>query len=424
MSISLHKILSLLPSQGKMVFLGECLDENISLYKQRGLQTQFLDFKEFLYFADNSISVEVFSIQMTEQENSLENLDILIQKIFQSGLPGGLLMGKVQGSPEYCKEFFLSLESYSKKREGRLNYFYRESEDNLSFFLARFPSKSKKSIPLSINQALIWGELILEKLEDKRLESELLLEYTLKTDKTSLFCHRERLLSKDEESKFLDALKKREERYPLSYITEHRGFMGLDFFVSPSVLIPRPETELLVEYLMENFPEKSFHGLDICTGSGCIPLSILHHMPLATFSGSDISPEACEVAAKNAAQLGLQSRFHLFQGDLFAPFPKPSHFDFITSNPPYISQESYSQLMPEVKFEPSLALIAGDGLDFYRRILDESHHYLAPGGFLLMEMGQGQRVSIEKCAPQHWTTQDVIVDYGGIDRIIVFRYSP
>lgn len=424
MSISLHKTLSLLPSQGKMVFLGEHPDENILLYKQRGLQTQLLDFKEFLSPAHNYTSVEVFSIRIVEQESSLENLDILIQKIFLSALPGGLFMGKVQGSLEYCKIFFTSLESYLKKPEGHPNFFYRESGDNFSFFLARFPNKSKKSIALSINQALIWGELILDKLEDKRLESELLLEYALKTDKTFLFCHQEQLLTKDEESKFLDALKKRETRYPLSYITEHRGFMGLDFFVSPSVLIPRPETELLVEFLMENFPEKPFHGLDICTGSGCIPLSTLHHMPLATFSGSDISPEACEVAAKNAVQLGLQSRFHLFQGDLFAPFPKPSHFDFITSNPPYISQESYSQLMPEVKFEPSLALIAGDGLDFYRRILEDSHHYLVPGGFLLMEMGQGQRASIEKCAPQHWTTQDIIVDYGGIDRIIVFRYSP
>ena len=214
---------------------------------------------------------------------------------------------------------------------------------------------------------------------------------------------------------------------PIQYIMGTTKFCGINFLVDERVLIPRPETEMLVEVAEEFFYERrktkdERRILDLCTGSGCIAISLTKRLPDCKIVASDISDEALEVARWNADSKDGAGRIKFIKSDLFEYID--GKFDIIVSNPPYIARYEFYTLQKEVLEEPRIALDGGeDGLDFYARILRDAPYYLNDGGYLVMEMGYGQRRSIEKMINRTVGLQVVEVrkDYNGIDRVIIAR---
>lgn len=259
-------------------------------------------------------------------------------------------------------------------------------------------------------------------VENPRLDAEVLLSHVLQKDRLYLYVHFDQPLEERELAVFREAVKKRAARLPVAYITGSKEFMGLDFQVTPAVLIPRPDTEILVETalkLLEN--KESPEILDIGTGSGAICISMLVNLPTAHGTTVDISSEALVVAKSNADKHQVAQRLTFCQGDLFAPVAGQK-FQAILSNPPYIPEADILELTPEVRQEPNLALDGGkDGLDFYRRIVEESKHYLLAGGFVAMEVGIDQAELVAALAEKtgFFKVSAIVKDYGGIERVVV-----
>ena len=277
----------------------------------------------------------------------------------------------------------------------------------------------------------IEGTQILSFLADGKLDARLLLEAACGTDVQTLLAHPERRVSQEEEALYRSFLERRRKREPLAYILGHQEFMGLDFSVSPSVLIPNQDTETLAEEALRGL-KAGDRILDLCTGSGCILLSLLHYCPGASGTGTDLSAAALSVARENGLRLGMAERASWMRGDLFEALnnteaealgePDPAGpFDLIVSNPPYIRTEVIKTLEPEVKSaEPYMALDGGkDGLDFYRRIAREAPAYLKKGGRLLLEIGfdQGQAVP-DLLSGRGFTDVRVIKDYADNARVV------
>ena len=277
----------------------------------------------------------------------------------------------------------------------------------------------------------IEGTQILSFLADGKLDARLLLEAACGTDVQTLLAHPERRVSQEEEALYRSFLERRRKREPLAYILGHQEFMGLDFSVSPSVLIPNQDTETLAEEALRGL-KAGDRILDLCTGSGCILLSLLHYCPGASGTGTDLSAAALSVARENGLRLGMAERASWMRGDLFEALnnteaealgePDPAGpFDLIVSNPPYIRTEVIKTLEPEVKSaEPYMALDGGkDGLDFYRRIAREAPAYLKRGGWLLLEIGfdQGQEVP-DLLSGRGFTDVRVIKDYADNARVV------
>ena len=277
----------------------------------------------------------------------------------------------------------------------------------------------------------IEGTQILSFLADGKLDARLLLEAACGTDVQTLLAHPERRVSQEEEALYRSFLERRRKREPLAYILGHQEFMGLDFSVSPSVLIPNQDTETLAEEALRGL-KAGDRILDLCTGSGCILLSLLHYCPGASGTGTDLSAAALSVARENGLRLGMAERASWMRGDLFEALnnteaealgePDPAGpFDLIVSNPPYIRTEVIKTLEPEVKSaEPYMALDGGkDGLDFYRRIAREAPAYLKRGGRLLLEIGfdQGQAVP-NLLSGRGFTDVRVIKDYADNARVV------
>jgi release factor glutamine methyltransferase len=223
---------------------------------------------------------------------------------------------------------------------------------------------------------------------------------------------------------FHEALDSYSRGIPVQYITGETEFMGLDFQVNPSVLIPRQETEILVErvlQLMEREKMASSRILDLGTGSGIIAVSLTKLNPLCKIVASDISEEALEVAASNAALNGVRSKISFILSDLFNMLGSGEKFDLIISNPPYIPSDNYDALPLEVRSEPKVALDGGiEGLEFYRKIIPESAKRLKKNGYLVLEMGFGQAGQIRKMSDEAgcFGEYDIVKDYGGIDRVL------
>lgn len=276
---------------------------------------------------------------------------------------------------------------------------------------------------LTLRAAFGWGKLLLRHIEEHDVELELaeICTYLLGMERVAQQLHLTRVLTPDEERQFLALVQKLRERVPLAYVTGRQGFMSLDFHVTPDVLIPRPETEFLVEAVLELCNHRPCQGLDIGTGSGCIAISILHYLPQARFIACDISAKALAVASDNARKHGVAERISFVESDLLAAFPLSAAFDVIVSNPPYISVDEYPTLMPEVHAEPKTAFLAGDGLLFYRRIFKEVPPHLKSEGFLLLEMGYRQFPAIFSLIPPNLEFMRVIKDYAGIERVLVLR---
>lgn len=231
-----------------------------------------------------------------------------------------------------------------------------------------------------------------------------------------------------EEIDALEALvAKREARVPLQYLLGTQEFCGLEFEVNPSVLIPRPETELLVRELLSRIRATERPVLfDICTGSGCLAVSLAHRVRGGRVYASDVSPEALLTAGRNAERHRVASSITWLAGDLLKPFSAldlTGSVDAILSNPPYIAEVDWPALQPEVRlYEPRLALVAGvRGTEYHERLLIDSMPYLKPGGLLLLEIGKGQSMSVsEKArAMDGYRSVDVVRDDAGIDRLVV-----
>ena len=259
-------------------------------------------------------------------------------------------------------------------------------------------------------------------VENPRLDAEVLLSHILERDRLYLYVHFDQPLEERELAAFREAVKKRAARLPVAYIIGTKEFMGLDFQVSPAVLIPRPDTEILVEAALKRLVAvDSPQILDIGTGSGAICISMLVKMQSARGVAVDISPAALSVASCNADRHQVADRLTFCLGDLFAPV-QGQVFNAILSNPPYIPEDDIAGLTPEVRQEPNQALVGGkDGLDFYRRIIHDGRNYLATGGFIAMEVGIGQAPQVAAMAEEtgFFKVSQIVKDYGGIERVIV-----
>ncbi|MCI9221019.1 MAG: peptide chain release factor N(5)-glutamine methyltransferase [Lachnospiraceae bacterium] len=278
-----------------------------------------------------------------------------------------------------------------------------------------------------------WGKHRLESagIPEAQLDARLLLEYVCGTGRNDLLVHGDRMLEVREQERYRELIAGREKRIPLQQLTGVQEFMGLEFSVNEQVLIPRQDTEILVEEALRNLHD-GMRILDLCTGSGCILISLLHYSNDCEGVGTDISGEALETAKRNAEKL-LERRVYcqwddvvcrpgsisFIQSDLFERVQ--GKFDMIVSNPPYIPGEVICTLMPEVReHEPVFALDGGgDGLFFYRRITQESREYLVGGGMLFLEIGYDQAGDVRELMEKAGFLEiNVVKDYAGLDRVV------
>ncbi|NOZ21310.1 MAG: peptide chain release factor N(5)-glutamine methyltransferase [Planctomycetes bacterium] len=265
-------------------------------------------------------------------------------------------------------------------------------------------------------------------VENARLEAEVLLAHVLNCDRVFLYTHFDRPLVPTEVDEYRDLIRRRAERIPTKYLTGRCEFFSLDLEVDPSVLIPRPETEFLVNAAIEAVagnPEPIL--VDLGTGSGNIAIVLAKTIPDAGIYASDISEDALEVARRNAERHEVADRITFLCGDLFAPFDNVPLVDVIVSNPPYVADGEHDGLQPEIRlYEPDIALRAGeDGLAFFRRIACEGRSHLKAGGLMILEIGQGQGDAVEGILNENAIeVRKVIPDYSKIERVVVATYQP
>lgn len=257
-------------------------------------------------------------------------------------------------------------------------------------------------------------------IAEAALDARLLLEYVCGTNRNDLLVHGSRIVSEEECTKYEGLTAKRAERIPLQHLTGTQEFMGLNFLVNENVLIPRQDTEILVEEVMRQMQD-DMRILDMCTGSGCILLSLLHYSNRCVGIGADLSEAALKVAGENAKQLGIEAQF--LHSDLFEKVE--GKFDIIVSNPPYIRTDVIEGLMEEVRdHEPFMALDGKeDGLYFYRKIIAESKDYLVRGGWLFFEIGYDQGEDVKSCMEDAGFHEvEVVQDFAGLDRVVFGTY--
>lgn len=259
-----------------------------------------------------------------------------------------------------------------------------------------------------------------------RRDAELLLQHRLGLTRAALLANPTRRLASDELEDYQNLITRRRLHEPVQYITGVQEFYGLNLRVTPAVLIPRPETEHLVEAVLERLPHDRLVTIaDIGTGSGAIALTLAAHLPQAAITAIDLSPMALDVARANAEALELSSRVRFLDSDLLASLsPSETHagFDAIVSNPPYVSITDAPELHPQVReYEPSSALFAGaDGLEVYRRLVPQAAEALKPGGLLAMEIGHGQTEALAILLAG-WKDVIFVDDLQGIPRVALAR---
>lgn len=274
---------------------------------------------------------------------------------------------------------------------------------------------------MNYTEAFLMGMQKLKEAQigEAQLDARLLLEEVCGTDHNTLLCHGDREVSEAEEEQYRKALEQRAVHVPLQHLLGYQDFMGLRLQVNEYVLIPRQDTEILVEEAMR-YLHDGMRILDLCTGSGCILLSLLHYSNDCEGVGVDISQEALQVAAQNAELLGIRADF--LKSDLYEKVT--GKFDLLVSNPPYIERAIIPTLMEEVReYDPYIALDGGeDGLDFYRRIIGGAQDYLKRGGQILMEIGSGQAKAVSELLRKAGFKEiDVCRDFAGLDRVVSGR---
>ncbi len=289
-------------------------------------------------------------------------------------------------------------------------------------------------IPQSTGQATL-GELIAEArrlleqagIESAEQEALWIVEHVLRLPAHHVITDRDRLLSPSELAAARGLIARRVRREPLQYILGTQEFCGLEFEVSPAVLIPRPETQLLVDYVTQRIPaERQATIVDVCTGSGCIAVAIARLRPHARVMATDLSGPSLHVARRNAARHGVGERITWLEGDLLGPLAEQGLeglVDIIVSNPPYIPEADWATLQPEVKlFEPRGALVAGaQGTELHERLLQEAACYLAPGGAVIMEIGAGQARGMRRIVEQMpgYKFHRLVYDESGLERVVI-----
>ena len=278
------------------------------------------------------------------------------------------------------------------------------------------------------------------------MNAEVLLMFVLGTDRAYLYAHPERELNPEDETRYNAVLAQRATGMPSQYITGHQEFWGLDFVVSPAVLIPRPETEHLVEAVVElarGMPHPKL--IDVGTGSGCVALALAHELKEAEVYAVDLSADALEIARANAVRLQLDDRVHFLQCDVLTPVRKsdgavipsedlgpsrgtclsdPRDFDFVVSNPPYVAFREADKVQKSVfEFEPRIAVFAGEhGLDVISPLVDQAHDALKPGGWLALEIGYSMRDAVlNLLSPTLWDDIRVTPDLQGIPRVVAAK---
>ena len=278
----------------------------------------------------------------------------------------------------------------------------------------------------TIMKILNWTKQYFEAkgVENPRLDAEVLLCAVLKCQRITLYVDFERPLSEEELVTYREYVRRRGNFEPLAYILGERAFMRNTFKVNKATLVPRPETELLVESLVRIAPLLKREGdvkiLDIGTGSGAIIVSLLDYLPNAKGVGVDISVDALIVAKENSEKIGVTGRIGFVRSDVFSKLPLEKKFDIIVSNPPYIPAGDIAGLDKDVQQEPRGALDGGaDGLDFYRRITAEAMGHMAEEGVLAFEIGIGQAAAVQQlCLDAGFVKTAVRKDYAGIERMV------
>jgi release factor glutamine methyltransferase len=265
--------------------------------------------------------------------------------------------------------------------------------------------------------------------DEARLEAEVLLRHVLGLRRAQLYAQLDRPLLADQAAAYNTLLQRRLAHEPVAYLTGHREFFGLDFLVNRHVLIPRPETELLVELglsearRLAHLAPAGLAIADVGTGSGCVAISLAVHLPAARVYATDASAQALAVAEENCRRHGVAGQVILLPGDLLAPLPELVHI--IVANLPYIPHAELESLPPEIRlYEPRAALDGGqDGLEAIRHLLAEAPAHLLPGGAVLLEIGHGQGQAVVALARQHFPAAAIAVhgDSGGRERVVTIR---
>ena len=262
-------------------------------------------------------------------------------------------------------------------------------------------------------------------LESPRLSAELLLAHCLGCERIQLYARWDAVPGDDARAKFRALVAKAAAHRPIAYLLGTKEFFSMPFEVTPDVLIPRPETEILVERALElaraGGDDGQFRVLDLCTGSGCIAISIAAHAPHAAVTATDISSEALTVARRNAARHSVADRIEFHHGDLYAALAEPDRFDAVVCNPPYVAEADAGALPKNVRdYEPHMALFAGpDGLAIIRRVVAGAADRLSPGGHLLLEVAYDQAATVRALfAESQWGRVISHRDLGGHERVV------
>lgn len=275
---------------------------------------------------------------------------------------------------------------------------------------------------MTIKEAITKGMIMLKSnnIESPKLKARLLLQYVLDEPRQYIIVYDKKEITKKQQWEYFINIEKLTKGIPLQHITHRQEFMKMDFFVDENTLIPRPDTEILVEEVIKIANQKyNPKILDLCTGSGAIAISLKKYVPNSEIIGVDISEKAIEVANKNANKLNADVKF--IKSDLFEKLNKEK-FDIIVSNPPYIKKEEIKKLSKEVQKEPEIALDGGiDGLDFYRKITSQAIEYLKTESFLCFEIGYNQKNDVMKIIEEQQNYKNIYCkkDLYGYDRVIV-----
>ena len=275
---------------------------------------------------------------------------------------------------------------------------------------------------MTIKQAIIKGMIMLKSnnVESPKLKARLLLQYVLDKPRQYIIVYDNKEIDKQQQWQYFVNIEKLTKGVPLQHITHRQEFMKMDFFVDENVLIPRPDTEILVEEVIKIAQKyNSPRILDLCTGSGAIAISLKKFVPNADITAVDISEKALEIAQRNAKK--LETKINFLKSDLFDKLDNKK-FDIIVSNPPYIRKDEIKKLSEEVQKEPKIALDGGeDGLDFYRIITEQAINYLKTGSFLCFEIGYNQKNDVIKIIEdeQNYKNTYCKKDLYGNDRIII-----
>lgn len=269
---------------------------------------------------------------------------------------------------------------------------------------------------MNLRQALKYGSDILGDVTDARV----LLGFVTGMDSLQMAVNSGKVLEDKFFVEYEECLRRRANGEPVAYITGVREFMSLDFRVRPGVLIPRPETEHSVEYIIDICGGKEVDILDMCTGSGAIAVSLAHYLPRCRVIGADISDIAIETAAENALRHGVDDRVSIIRADALSEYRFDRKFDVVVSNPPYIPDSVVPGLDRDVAdYEPHLALCGGeDGLDFYRAIARNAHSALAEGGSIVFEVGYDQAEAVRDILSVGYCNIEFIADLAGINRVV------